>query len=73
YFFRVRFFLPSRGRGGLVVRSQFWGRRVSGTKPDPPCMGPVACQTISSGQTPYRWCGVEVWRGGASSGVVLVI
>ncbi|GBL73201.1 hypothetical protein AVEN_159266-1 [Araneus ventricosus] len=34
------------GRGGLVVRSRLWGRRVPGSKPDstddPPCMGPVA-------------------------------
>ncbi|GBM99553.1 hypothetical protein AVEN_268915-1 [Araneus ventricosus] len=34
------------GRGGLVVRSQLWGRRVPGSRPDstedPPCMGPVA-------------------------------
>ncbi|GBN58246.1 hypothetical protein AVEN_144231-1 [Araneus ventricosus] len=35
-----------RGRGGLVVRSRLWGRRVPGSKPDstedPPCIGPVA-------------------------------
>ncbi|GBO22636.1 hypothetical protein AVEN_36230-1, partial [Araneus ventricosus] len=34
------------GRGGLVVRSRLWGRRVPSLKPDstedPPCMGPVA-------------------------------
>ncbi|GBN41103.1 Relaxin receptor 1 [Araneus ventricosus] len=34
------------GRGGLVVRSRLWGRRVPGSRPDstedPPCMGPVA-------------------------------
>ncbi|GBN60849.1 Signal peptide, CUB and EGF-like domain-containing protein 2 [Araneus ventricosus] len=33
-------------RGGLVVRSRLWGRRVPGAKPDstedPPCMGLVA-------------------------------
>ncbi|GBM45687.1 hypothetical protein AVEN_145572-1, partial [Araneus ventricosus] len=33
-------------RGGLVVRSRPWGRRVPGSRPDsnedPPCMGPVA-------------------------------
>ncbi|GBN81335.1 hypothetical protein AVEN_171600-1 [Araneus ventricosus] len=40
---------------------------------DPPCMGPVARLIIRSGQTSSRWCGVEVWRGGASSGVVFVI
>ncbi|GBL99474.1 hypothetical protein AVEN_68765-1 [Araneus ventricosus] len=35
-----------RGRGGLVVRSRLWGRKVPGSRPDstedPPCMGPVA-------------------------------
>ncbi|GBN90476.1 hypothetical protein AVEN_238463-1, partial [Araneus ventricosus] len=35
-----------KGRGGLVVRSRPWGRRVPGSKPDstadPSCMGPVA-------------------------------
>ncbi|GBM47448.1 hypothetical protein AVEN_6131-1 [Araneus ventricosus] len=65
------------GRGGLVVRSRLWGRRVPGSKPDstedPPCMGPAAhAKHISSGQTSSRWCGVEAWRGGdASSGVVI--
>ncbi|GBL90798.1 hypothetical protein AVEN_269081-1 [Araneus ventricosus] len=38
--------LSVRGRGGLVVRSRLWDRRVPGSKPDstedPPCMGPVA-------------------------------
>ncbi|GBN83169.1 hypothetical protein AVEN_163939-1 [Araneus ventricosus] len=65
------------GSGGLVVWSRLWGRRIPGSKPDytedPPCMGPVARQIIRSGQTSSRWCGVEVWRGCASSGVVLVI
>ncbi|GBN09386.1 hypothetical protein AVEN_177275-1 [Araneus ventricosus] len=65
------------GRGGLVARSRTWGRRAPGSKPDstedPPCMGPAARQIIRSGQTPSRWRGVEVWRGGASSGVVLII
>ncbi|GBN96772.1 hypothetical protein AVEN_88850-1 [Araneus ventricosus] len=40
---------------------------------DPTCMGPVALQVIRRGQTFSRWCGVEVWRWGASSGVILVI
>ncbi|GBM43096.1 hypothetical protein AVEN_269914-1 [Araneus ventricosus] len=34
------------GRGGLVIRSRAWGRRVPGPKPDstedPPCMGPAS-------------------------------
>ncbi|GBL68737.1 hypothetical protein AVEN_133381-1, partial [Araneus ventricosus] len=63
------------GRGGLVVGSRPRNRRAAGSKPDstedPPCMGPVANHT----QWPksFRWCGSEVWRGGASSGVVIVI
>ncbi|GBM84881.1 hypothetical protein AVEN_130537-1 [Araneus ventricosus] len=65
------------GRGGLVVRSRPRDRRVAGSKPDftknPPCMGPAASQIIRSVQTSSRWCGAEAWRGGASSGVVLVI
>ncbi|GBO19437.1 hypothetical protein AVEN_179272-1 [Araneus ventricosus] len=66
-----------RGRGGLVVRSRPWGRRVAGSKPDsiedPSCIGPVACQIIRRGQTTSRWCGAEAWRGGDSSGVILLI
>ncbi|GBM40084.1 hypothetical protein AVEN_245996-1 [Araneus ventricosus] len=35
-----------RGRGGLVIRSRLWGRRVPISRPDstedPPSMGPVA-------------------------------
>ncbi|GBM62048.1 hypothetical protein AVEN_144271-1 [Araneus ventricosus] len=68
---------PLQDRGGLVVRSQPWSRRAPGPRPDstedPPCMGPAARQIIRSGQTPSRWCGVEVWRGGASPGVALVM
>ncbi|GBN14357.1 hypothetical protein AVEN_36723-1 [Araneus ventricosus] len=49
-------FTKNRGRGGLMVRSPLWGRRVPGSKPDstedPPCMGPVARQVIRSCQTP---------------------
>ncbi|GBL91448.1 hypothetical protein AVEN_193243-1, partial [Araneus ventricosus] len=34
------------GRGGVVVRSRLWGRRVPGSYPDstddPPCIGPAA-------------------------------
>ncbi|GBN18939.1 hypothetical protein AVEN_169392-1 [Araneus ventricosus] len=39
---------------------------------DPPCMGHVARQIIRRGQMSSRRCVVEVWRGGARSGVVLV-
>ncbi|GBM51538.1 hypothetical protein AVEN_130214-1 [Araneus ventricosus] len=40
--------VTSAGRGGLVVRSQIWGRRAPGSNPDtnvnpyPSCIGPVA-------------------------------
>ncbi|GBL80365.1 hypothetical protein AVEN_92274-1 [Araneus ventricosus] len=63
-------FLPvsQRGRGGLVVKSRLWGRRVPGSKPDstedPPCMGPAARYIIRSGQPSSRWCGVEVLERG---------
>ncbi|GBM62871.1 hypothetical protein AVEN_38401-1 [Araneus ventricosus] len=54
-------------RGGLVVEFRHGGRMVPGSKPDStedgPCLRPVARQTIRSGPTPSRWCGVEVWRG----------
>ncbi|GBO34691.1 hypothetical protein AVEN_129132-1 [Araneus ventricosus] len=43
-------------------------RRTPGSKPDstkdPSCIRPVASS---------HWCGAEVWRGGVSLGVVLVI
>ncbi|GBN70782.1 hypothetical protein AVEN_182913-1 [Araneus ventricosus] len=54
-----------------------WGRRAPVSKPDstedPPCMGPLARQITRSGQTSSHWRGVEAWRGGASTGLVLVI
>ncbi|GBO36272.1 hypothetical protein AVEN_216986-1 [Araneus ventricosus] len=66
-----------QGRGGLVVRSRLWGRRGPGSKPDspedPPCVGMFHVKSYVGGQTSSRWCGVKVWGGGASSGVVLVI
>ncbi|GBN24942.1 hypothetical protein AVEN_96154-1 [Araneus ventricosus] len=66
---------PRRLQDGKV-RSRLWDRRAPGSKPDstedPQCMGPVA-RYIRSGQMSSRWCGVEVWRGDASSGVALVI
>ncbi|GBM51918.1 hypothetical protein AVEN_1502-1 [Araneus ventricosus] len=75
---RIHFIRIINGdRGGLVVRFRLWGRRAPGSKPDstedPPRMGPAARQIIGNGQTPSRSCGVEVWRGGVSSGVVLII
>ncbi|GBM70586.1 hypothetical protein AVEN_82241-1 [Araneus ventricosus] len=35
--------------------------------------GSILAPASSPPFKPSRWCGVEVWRGGASSGVVLVI
>ncbi|GBM27302.1 hypothetical protein AVEN_222378-1 [Araneus ventricosus] len=50
------------------------GRRVPGSKPDsteePPCNW-VHVKNPSGPNVP-RWCGVEVWRWGATSGVVHV-
>ncbi|GBO09907.1 hypothetical protein AVEN_104445-1 [Araneus ventricosus] len=44
--------------------SRLRGRRAPGSIPDstkdPPCMGPVARQTIRNGQTPSRWCGAKI-------------
>ncbi|GBL72239.1 hypothetical protein AVEN_115208-1 [Araneus ventricosus] len=62
-----------RGRGGLVVRSRLWGRRVR--DPIPPKIGRVwgllyAKSYVVAKRPPI---GVELWRGAASSGVVLVI
>ncbi|GBM08990.1 hypothetical protein AVEN_229031-1 [Araneus ventricosus] len=65
------------GRCGLVVRSRLWGQKVPGSKPDStedPCvLGLFHVKSYVGGQMSSRWCGVEVWRGGASSDVVLVI
>ncbi|GBM11712.1 hypothetical protein AVEN_75661-1 [Araneus ventricosus] len=53
-----------QGRGGLVVKSRLWGRRVPGSKPDstedPPCMGLVAHQMVRNSQTSSRWCGAKM-------------
>ncbi|GBN59056.1 hypothetical protein AVEN_33569-1 [Araneus ventricosus] len=61
------------GCGDLVVRSRLRKRRAPGSKPDstedPPCFQ----AKYDFGQTSFRECGAEVWRGSASSGVVLVI
>ncbi|GBN26209.1 hypothetical protein AVEN_76594-1, partial [Araneus ventricosus] len=63
-------------RGGLVVRSRPRGQRVPSAKPDsteePPCNW-VWCTLNPSVPTILPLCGAEGWRGGASSGVVLVI
>ncbi|GBM85668.1 hypothetical protein AVEN_55187-1 [Araneus ventricosus] len=64
------------GCSGLMVRYRFWGRRIPSSKPDStedPSSIRLYIESYVGGQTSSRWCGVEVWRGGASSGVILVI
>ncbi|GBO44340.1 hypothetical protein AVEN_244584-1, partial [Araneus ventricosus] len=60
-----------------VVRSRLRVQRVPGLKPDstedPSCIAPVANLIIPMDQMSFRWCGAEVWRRSASSGVVFVI
>ncbi|GBL72169.1 hypothetical protein AVEN_115158-1 [Araneus ventricosus] len=64
--------VPLSGSGGLVVMSRLWGRTAPGSKPDstedPACIGSAALQIL-----PTPWCDAEAWRGGASSGVALII
>ncbi|GBN24230.1 hypothetical protein AVEN_102235-1 [Araneus ventricosus] len=55
------------GSGGLVVRSELWGRRVLGAKPDftedPSCIGPIALllhvKSNLGGQASSHWFGAE--------------
>ncbi|GBN82229.1 hypothetical protein AVEN_160612-1 [Araneus ventricosus] len=64
-----------RGSGGLPARCGTRSRWVLGSKPDfsenPSFFGPVKAYVGS--QMSSRWCGAEVWKGGASPDVVLVI
>ncbi|GBO24541.1 hypothetical protein AVEN_145457-1 [Araneus ventricosus] len=68
-----------KGRGGLMIRSQLWGPRVPGSKPDStedpsyPYVAPLHSKSYVAAQMPSRWCNVEASRRAASSGVVLVI
>ncbi|GBL71780.1 hypothetical protein AVEN_82734-1 [Araneus ventricosus] len=71
--FYFKFEKDNEGCGGLVIGSRPRDRRVAGTKPDstadPPCMGPLHAKAYVASKRPP----VGVKRGGASSGVVLVI
>ncbi|GBM45222.1 hypothetical protein AVEN_63833-1 [Araneus ventricosus] len=65
----------SKSRGGQVVRSRPRDRRVPVSKPD--STEESLCKRVWCTTGPNAlllvWCGAEVWRGVASSGVVLVI
>ncbi|GBN79373.1 hypothetical protein AVEN_82288-1 [Araneus ventricosus] len=65
-----------RGRGGLVVRSRLWGRRVPGSKPDssedPLCMGPATRQIMRMAKLPPVRVAWKLGDGGARSGVAHV-
>ncbi|GBL85833.1 Kinesin-like protein KIF11 [Araneus ventricosus] len=69
------------GWGGLVVRSRLWGHRVPGSKPDSTedpwnhesTLGLLHVKSYIGSQMFPCWCDAEVWRMGASSGVVIVI
>ncbi|GBM40052.1 hypothetical protein AVEN_81267-1 [Araneus ventricosus] len=65
------------GRGGLVVKSWIWDRRLSDSKPDATedrhVLGLEHAKSYVEGQTSSHWCNVEVWRGGSRPGVALVI
>ncbi|GFV45034.1 hypothetical protein TNCV_907811 [Trichonephila clavipes] len=69
-------FLSSRrGCGSLVVKiTDSWPACHDfepSTAEDTPCRGAVHIKSVDA-QTSSHWCGVEVTRGGSSSGVVLV-
>ncbi|GBO17944.1 hypothetical protein AVEN_136172-1 [Araneus ventricosus] len=58
-----------RWSSGVLASS--W--RALGSKPDaienPPCIGPLLSKSYISGQTSFRWCGAEIWRGGVPAQV----
>ncbi|GBM01759.1 hypothetical protein AVEN_271995-1 [Araneus ventricosus] len=64
----------SQSRGGLVIRSNLRGRRVSGSKPDssenPPCMWLLQVALYVEGQTSSRWRDAEAWRRGMPAQVL---
>ncbi|GBL80467.1 hypothetical protein AVEN_2298-1 [Araneus ventricosus] len=72
----TRVLLVHRSRGGLVViRSWLRGHQVRN-----PILLKIRLyvdllhfKSYIGGQKSSRWCGTEIWRGGASSGAVLVI
>ncbi|GBM41511.1 hypothetical protein AVEN_265729-1 [Araneus ventricosus] len=64
----------SQGGGSVVARCELRRQRVSSSKPDstedPSCIGAVLHQIIHRGQR-APWCGAEIWKRGAGSGVVI--
>ncbi|GFV06587.1 uncharacterized protein TNCV_2949091 [Trichonephila clavipes] len=63
------------GCGSPVVKVSDHGRHVTSSSPVPlktRRVGQRCTLNLSRAQTSSRWCGVVVWRGGASSGVVHV-
>ncbi|GFX51998.1 uncharacterized protein TNCV_3064151 [Trichonephila clavipes] len=63
------------GCGSQVVRVSDHGRYVMSSSPVPlktRRVGQRCTLNLSRAETPSRWCGVVVRRGGASSGVVHV-
>ncbi|GBO16012.1 hypothetical protein AVEN_247371-1 [Araneus ventricosus] len=70
-------FTSKKGRGGLVVRSRFWGRSVPGSIPDsteyPSYLGPAAHYILRKGPNilPLLWCGsLEGCRSASSCDVL---
>ncbi|GFW33152.1 hypothetical protein TNCV_2110801 [Trichonephila clavipes] len=63
------------GRGSLVVKiTDSWSachELEPSTAKDPPCRGATHVKSVE-GQTSSRWCGVEVRRESAGSGVIFV-
>ncbi|GBM83086.1 hypothetical protein AVEN_73085-1 [Araneus ventricosus] len=60
----------------VVARFRLRARSVPGSKPDfteDPCMGPLHIKSYVGDQTSSHWCSVDVWRGAAISGAVLII
>ncbi|GFY05907.1 hypothetical protein TNCV_4405721 [Trichonephila clavipes] len=63
------------GYGGPVVKVSDHGRHVRSSSPVPlktRRVGQRSTLNLSRAETSSRWCGVEVRRGGANSGVVHV-
>ncbi|GFX53234.1 uncharacterized protein TNCV_362281 [Trichonephila clavipes] len=66
---------PQKGCSNPVVKVSDHGRHVKSSSPVPlktRLVGQRCTLNLSRAETSSRWCGVVVWRGGASSGVVHV-
>ncbi|GBN20591.1 hypothetical protein AVEN_131535-1 [Araneus ventricosus] len=59
-------------RRGLEVRPGLHGRKVPGSR-SAVYTDLLHVKSYVEDQTLSRWCGMEVWREGAISGIVLVI